>query len=119
MLTENQECTIFAKYLRSKKILFTKIASEIWTPSFNQIRKQKLEWLWKWVPDYVIIVPKQNWKKELVFIEMKRKDWWQVSIDQKRWIYWINEAWIKAKVCKWAIEAINFILYVQWYGKTE
>ena len=108
-MKETQECIIFAKILRSKGFLFSKIPSEIWTPSYNQIKKQKAEWLNKWVPDYLIIVPKKNWKEELVFIEMKKQKGWIVSEHQKKWLESLNKCWVKAVVCKWVIEAVNFI----------
>lgn len=106
---EHDECKAFAKLLRMKGILFWKIASEIWTSSFNQISRQKAEWMTKGLPDYIIVVPKKNWKQELVFVEMKRKANGVVSTEQKRRLFNLNQCWVKATVCKWVIEAWNFI----------
>ena len=111
-MNEHQECVYLAKILKSKNILFSKLAQEIWTPSYNQIMKQKSEGMAKWVPDYMIILITKTGKKELCFIEMKKIKGWTISIDQKKRIDNLNQCWIKAKVCNWAKEAINFIFEI-------
>ena len=109
MLSEHDESVYFAKILRSKWILFSKLAQEIWTPSYNQIKKHKAEGMWKWVPDYMIVLITKTGKKVLCFIEMKRLKWWVISLDQKKRIHNLNMCWVKAKVCNWAKEALIFI----------
>ena len=109
MLKEHDECVMLAKILKSKNVMFAKIPSEIRTPSIKQKMFQKAEWMTSGLPDYLISIRKSNWKKQLMFIEMKKKKWWVVSPSQKLWIKELTECWIPAKVCNWTIEAINFI----------
>lgn len=109
VMNEHEECRIFAIVLKNKWLLFSKIANEIRTPSYNQIRKQKSEWLNRWVPDYIVIVPRKDGTKKLVFVEMKKQKWWYLNQYQKKRIENIKDCWIDVAVCKWAIEAINFI----------
>ena len=114
MLTESQEAILFANRLRQKKFLFTKIAQETWTSSWNQKRKNKMEWLNPWFPDYVVIV----WKI-VCCVELKKKKWWVISDHQKEWIERLNQWWVESRVCKWAKEAIEFILEIMEKNKSK
>lgn len=105
ILTESQEAILFANWLRQKRFLFTKIAQETRTSSRSQKRKNKMEWLNPWFPDYFIIV----WE-QACFVELKRKKGWTVSEAQKVWIEKLNKSGIPWCVCKGAKEAIEFIL---------
>lgn len=111
-LIEHYEAVMFAWRLKQKKFLFTKIAQETWTDSWNQKRKNKQEWLNKGFPDYTVIV---RWPAKSIFccVELKRKTWGVVSPEQQHWIDALNRSWVPARVCYGAKEAINFILEIQ------
>lgn len=87
-----------AYWLRANNYLFYKSPSETYTKSWNQKRKNTLEWVTKWFPDMTIILKKWS----LLFIELKRrkkilKSWkiWVspsvVSEEQKEWQRRLNE----------------------------
>jgi len=111
MPTEHQECCFFARLLAKCPyvIKYSKIPMEIRTPSLNQLRKHKLEWMMKGVPDYEIITKDIKWKKHLVKIEMKRKKWWVASKEQKERMQEYEECWIHHCIADWAIEAFKFL----------
>ena len=114
--SEHIECQIFSKYLKSINALYTKVANEIRTPSIKQIMFQKSEGMNWWCPDYIIIIRCKSWKRKIVFIEMKRKNWWVVSAKQKIRINSLLECWINATISKWAIEAIKYIQNIILYN---
>ena len=107
--TEHDECIALVYYLKTIWCLYGKIASEIWTPSFNQIKRQKAEWLTWWIPDYIIILRCRSWKRKTIFLEMKRKKGWVVSAKQKIWINALTDTWLSAYIANGAMEAIRFI----------
>lgn len=115
---ETEEQIQLATRLRYKNYIFSKIASETYTTSWDQKRKNKLEWVNKWVPDTIILLKNKN---ALVFIELKRqkkvlKNWdlsssnSKVSEEQTKWIENLNKIEnIGAYVCYGADEAITLI----------
>lgn len=104
ILTEDQECYIFADYLRSKGYLFGHINNEFYTKSWKQKTRQLAMGTAKGFPDYVIIA-----NGKLIIIEMKRTKGGVVSTYQKQWLDKLNEAGITAVICKGAKEAIKVL----------
>lgn len=89
----------------SKICKFTAIPNSTRTPYFWVRAKQIKQWLRAWLPD-IFIIYKNKKEKKAVFIEMKRKQWWTVSQEQKEWIHLINETeWLQAFIAKWFEEA--------------
>ena len=114
---ESFEQEKLANYLRANNYIFFKAPSETYTTSWNQKRKNKLEWVTKGFPDTTIIL--KRWS--LLFIELKRikrtlKNWklWEspskVSIEQINWQKELsNLENIESLICYWADEAIQKI----------
>ena len=107
--TEYEECVAFVEYLKLKNLLFTHIAQETYTKSWNQKRKNKAMGVRKGFPDYVIVV-----KNKLIFIEMKRKKGGVVSDEQAGWQNALKNISpnVYAEICYGADEAINFVEYI-------
>jgi len=103
---EQQECEVFADYLRLKNIKFAHIANESGMRlPMGVIRKRARMGYGKGVPDYLIVV-----KNNLLFIEMKREKGGVVSPEQKEWIEILNRInGVTAMVCRGAMEAINTV----------
>jgi len=112
-MTEHQEAIVLANWLRLNNYTFHHSPNETYTKSWNQKRKNKLEWVSKWFPDYTIILK----IKALLFIELKKARWpkWglngsQISPEQIQWCESLNKCWnIQAEICHWADEAIELI----------
>lgn len=104
--TEHQECAAFVQYLNLKNIKHTHINNEMWTKSWKQKMKAKVEGVSRGVPDYLILL-----KDKVVFIEMKRIKGGVVSSEQKEWIDELNKIGgnVKANICYGADQAINYI----------
>lgn len=99
-------------WLERNNYIFSKIASETFTKSWKQKRKNKLEWLKAWLPDLLIIL--KRWS--LLFLELKRakKSLSKVSEFQKKWIEELNNIQnVQAVVCYWTEEATNTILKIE------
>ena len=73
-MTEHQHTVAFATWLRSHGYRFAKLPNETFTKSWNQKRKNTLEWVSAWFPDFLIVL--KRWS--LLFIELKKERW-------KRW----------------------------------
>lgn|SRR3990167_3931655 len=97
---EFNECVTLTDYLevlkKQKKIkLFTHIANETYTTSWNQKRKNKQMGVKKGFPDYVVLT-----NKDILFIEMKRVKGANPTIEQQEWIEALASLGLKARVCK-------------------
>lgn len=105
---ETDECITLAQWLGYKGVLFTHLAQETYTRSWNQKRKNKAMGVNSGFPDYAIYVPvhkSKTGKSELVFIEMKRQKGGVTSAAQKEWIRAMQEVEINIYVCKGFDEA--------------
>ena len=117
ILSEHQEAVELANRLRYNKYKFHHSPNETYTKSWSQKRKNTLEWVSAWFPDYCILLKK---KKALLFIELKRardysksKNWkamWKASKEQLDWLLEFNKiqnvGWY---IAEWALEAIRII----------
>lgn len=113
MTSEHIETVKLSNWLRQNDYMYSKIPSETYTKSWNQKRKNKLEWVHKWIPDMMVVLKRNS----LLFIELKKEKWvkwwmnWsKIWEEQKIWIETLSridnvDAWI----CHWAAEAINLI----------
>lgn len=116
-LTESQETIMLANWLKVYNYLFTKNPNETFTKFYNVKRKNRMEWVSKWVPDMMIIL--KRWS--LLFIELKRAKKVlksgrlstsnsKVSEEQKLWVSELNKIQnVEACVCYGALEAIALI----------
>lgn len=114
---ESYEQIALANYLRRNNYLFYKSPSETYTTSWNQKRKNKLEWVTKWFPDTCIVLK----RGALLFVELKRcrnvlKNWtiWAspstVSQEQIEWVDQLNKIFnVQANICYGHKEAIEVI----------
>lgn len=103
--TEDQECFAFVNYLEARRLEFTHIPNETYTPHWGVRMKLKKLGVQKGFPDYLIIT-----KKKLLFVEMKRVKQSQVSAEQAWWIESLNRiGCVEAKICLGADEAIKFV----------
>jgi len=116
--TEDQECEVFASWLKLNNIPHAHIANESRSSSRNaMIRGAKLKRMGqsRGVWDYEIWLPIKNLVDgeiddyQLLKIEMKRKKGGTVSPEQKAWGKIYEIAGIPCKVCKGAEEAIAFV----------
>jgi len=99
--TEHEECVALVQYLNIKNIKHTHINAEMWTTSWKQKHKAKVEGVTKGFPDYCMII-----NNNLVFIEMKRIKRSVTSKEQKEWNEELNKCnGVKAFVCKGFLEA--------------
>lgn len=102
---EDTECEIFAQWLNTTGLLYSKVAQETWTDSGGQKARNKAQGLQKGVPDYIIITP-----LGLVFVEMKRRANSTVSKEQKQWIAALDKCeGVDVRVCYGADEAKAYI----------
>ncbi len=92
--SEHQHAVLFANWLRSEWYFFHHSPNETFTKFHNVRRKNTLEWVAKWFPDYCIILKRKN----LLFIELKKargKKWGfngsKISDEQKVWIERLDE----------------------------
>jgi hypothetical protein len=115
--TESVECKRLAKYLEGlvnygKVVKYAHLVNELKLnrrkgekPNFAFLAARKAEGWKAGVPDYIVIT-----KKEMFFIEMKRKKGNKASETQKEWIEAINNVGVKAYICygyDQAVEVIN------------
>lgn len=111
--TEHIECVQFANWLRFKGYLFSHIANETSIKNWAFLRKRKAAGLNAGVPDYIILVPRENKHDVLVFIEMKRKSNSHISDEQRMWVSNLNRIpSVEAYIAKGADDAINFITQI-------
>lgn len=112
---ESQEQIKVVQYLdileRQWKVLwYTASANWQFQKSMWVKMKMKNEWVRAGMPDILII-----FKRNIVFIELKREKWWKVTDEQKLAIEKINIVWdlwnwiVSAFVCFWFNEA-KFII---------
>lgn len=102
---EEYESITFADWLRVKRIKFTHIPNETWTPSNRQKGLLKRLGVSSGVPDFMVVV-----ENSIVFVEMKRQKGGVTSDTQKEWIKTLNKVDnVAAKVCRGATEAIQYI----------
>lgn len=114
---EDDECIIFANWLRVNNIPHAHIANESRSGSRSaMIRGAKLKRMGqsRGVWDYEIFVPVYGVDKtiddyQLIKIEMKRKKGGTLSPEQITWGEIYKTAGIPHKVCKGAGEAIEFV----------
>lgn len=114
---EDEECIVFATWLRANKIPAAHIANESRSSSKNaMIRGAKLKKMGqsRGVWDYEVFVPIRGITGAVdcyqqLKIEMKKKKGGTVSPEQKEWKKVYELAGIPCKVCKGADEAIAFV----------
>lgn len=114
---EDEECIVFATWLRANKIPAAHIANESRSSSKNaMIRGAKLKKMGqsRGVWDYEVFVPIRGITGTVdcyqqLKIEMKKKKGGTVSLEQKEWKKVYELAGIPCKVCKGADEAIAFV----------
>lgn len=107
--TEHEEAVMLTQYLdlmqtQGKVKLYTHVANETFTRSWNTKRKNKQEGVMPGCPDYIILTP-----EDMFFIELKRIRGGVVSSEQKQWIEHLQYLGFNARVCKGSKEAIDFI----------
>lgn len=86
---EHDECVAFVELLQLKRLLFSHIHHETYTPYENQKKLMKELGVMPGVPDYIIFVSKEQSSVDrplLIFIEMKRVSGGTVSPAQQTWI---------------------------------
>lgn len=88
---------------------FTHAPNETRTPYKSVRAKLKRMWVRKGVPDYEILIQNSENAVIAVRVELKRKKKSSTSDEQKRWIHYLNKAWIPSRVCKGHEEAVSFI----------
>lgn len=74
-MSEHNEAVSLANWLAWKNLEFWHLNQEMWTPSWNQKRKQKLEGSKKGIPDYLIIIPAErstNGRQLTLWLELKK-----------------------------------------------
>lgn len=114
---EDEECIVFADWLRANKIPAAHIANESRSSSKNaMIRGAKLKKMGqsRGVWDYEVFVPIRGITGAVdcyqqLKIEMKKRKGGTVSPEQKEWKKVYELAGIPCKVCKGADEAIAFV----------
>jgi hypothetical protein len=89
---EEDECIVFAEYLRARMIPFTHIANERRT-SWGRGAKLKSMGVSAGFPDYIVF-PGDG---IVIFIEMKRTKEYKVSDAQKQWIEFLNSYGVDEK----------------------
>ena len=114
---EDEECRVFAMWLKIMKVPFAHIANESRSHGRNAvIRGAKLKVMGQsrgyW--DYDVFVPKGDGFK-LIKIEMKRQKGGTVSPEQKEWGKVYEKAGIPCKICRGAEEAMDFVKEI-WYN---
>lgn len=113
-LSEHQHAVLFANWLRSEWYFFHHSPNETFTKFHNVRRKNTLEWVAKWFPDYVIIL--KRWS--LLFIELKKERWkkWglngsKISPEQEKWIEKLgNIDNVGAYFAHWSEEAKRIVM---------
>lgn len=112
----------FVNRLDKKWLLFTATAQSTfaWTyhqgqkiKSFSQILTNKAMWVKKWFPDLVIWIKAEQskyWEDILLFIEMKKVEWWSLSPQQKERLSFMNLVVnVEAQCCHWYAKAVEFV----------
>ena len=102
--TEDDEQAVVVEYMQLKNIPHWRTPNETYTKSWKQKAKNKRLGVVPGVPDLFAIVNNQ-----LIAIEMKRTKGSSTSQAQKDWIEKLNACGVKARICKGADEAIEFI----------
>lgn len=102
--TEEQEQTVFVRWLKVKDIPHFRVPNETYTHSIRQKAKNKALGVSPGVPDLFVVAGGR-----LVAIEMKRKKRGTVTPPQKQWLDTLNGVGVWAVVCRGADEAIAFI----------
>ena len=121
VLKESEEGKVFAQWLKVQRdmgnvIEYSKLQQDTWAKNFKIVGKARAEGVRPGVPDYLVVL-----KCGVFFIELKAKDGGQISNDQARWIFVLNERrGVDALVCKGADEAIAYIQkYIDWQQTAE
>lgn len=111
---EKHEQYAFVSWLDTLWYKYTSIPNSTYTKSWNQKKQNKMMGLRKWFPDMVVYLNSDQsiiWEPIILFVELKRVSWWSTSKEQKEWISCLSSVrnceW---RVCKWAQEAIDFVL---------
>lgn len=104
--TEAEEARRLVAYLRIKGYKFTHIANETGSgrTAMLQGRRNKQQGVSKGFPDYLIIV-----NNRLIAIELKRTKGSTITQEQKDWLEALQNAGVPARICKGALDAIDFI----------
>lgn len=119
MRTEKDECIALVEWMDIKRLKFSHIPNETYTPSWNQKMTNKRMGVRKGFPDYCIIIPQS---KTVLFLEMKRAaktlkcgrkstSGITISPEQKEWIHSFRELGgnVHAQVAFGFDEAIRII----------
>lgn len=115
---EDEECIVFAEWLRLNNIPHAHIANESRSSGKNaMIRGAKLKKMGqsRGVWDYEVWVPQHSLVDgeiddyQLIKIEMKRQKGGVVSPEQKEWQKIYEIAGVPCKICHGAEEAIDFV----------
>lgn len=102
--SEAEEQATVIQYCEVKNIPYFHVPNSTHTTSYRQRAFNHAQGLRPGVPDLFILLP-----KGMIAIEMKRIKGSTTSKHQKDWIDKLNKHNVPARVCKGAVEAINFI----------
>ena len=112
--TEDQEQEALLEYLGIIGARYYHPPQEQWTTSYKQKSRNKRMGSVKGYPDLIVLIPVkdrafigQKWQR--LEIELKRREGSKTSPEQLEWIQNLNDAGTPVRVCKGAMEAINFI----------
>ena len=104
--TEQQEAEAFATYCRIKNYDFTHIPNETGSDPRARARavRMKRAGVSRGFPDYLIFANGNRYA-----IELKRTKGSSTSAEQLKWLKTLESYGFKTKVCKGALEAIEFL----------
>lgn len=108
LLTEYQECLIYAQWLNLNKVLYCHIPNEGLRSRATGARLKKIG-LRSGFPDYFIYEPRGGYHG--LAIEMKRKAKFIISEKQEAWINALKHRGYYASICNGADEAIKLTDY--------
>jgi hypothetical protein len=106
--TEEIEQAVFINWLKANKLYYWHTPNSTYTKSWSQKRHNQNMGVQSGIPDLFVIVGNR-----VVGVEMKRIKGGVISENQKVWIERLNNANIPTKVCKGALEAIEYIKEMQ------
>lgn len=106
--TEYEEQVALRQYCDLRGFNYFAVPNETFTKSWNQKRRNAAKGVVKGVPDFFVVVG-----DKLLAIELKRLKGGVVGAEQRFWIDRLNSVGVKARVCKGAAVAIQFIEEVE------